>query len=271
MEEQFLSKNSRSGLSEYICNADMNDRMLHSNDSIVSTSSVIEPIVRDYNNSQRSIVFYRPVFIFTGLRRKYFKSRISFYSNSCVSFNFMELCIKLSGDVHPLPGPETTTTGNRVSVCIGNRRNKRSGQSGSLDNITRITTSRQWQSDTRTTRLGCTTGNPAQSVTTIPKRVFKNSRAFRGTTNLVNLRPPTGICINLHKHMSLCNLNARYLRNKTATIFDYICVRKVDLVAVTEHWLTAKDSAVRAEQCPESYRILDHPRLDHRVGGTEII
>ena len=38
----------------------MNDRMLHSSDSIVSTSSVIEPIVRDYNNSQRFIVFLSP-------------------------------------------------------------------------------------------------------------------------------------------------------------------------------------------------------------------
>ena len=71
--------------------------------------------------------------------------------------------------------------------------------------------------------------------------------------------------------MVLCNVNARSVRNKTAVIFDYICERKVDLVAVTEHWLTANDSAVRAELCPVGYSILDHLRIDRHGGGTGLI
>ena len=51
---------------------------------------------------------------FTDLRRKYFKQRISYYSNSCAGFNFMELCTSLSGDIHPLPGPDTSSS--RIAV-----------------------------------------------------------------------------------------------------------------------------------------------------------
>ena len=47
--------------------------------------------------------------------------------------------------------------------------------------------------------------------------------------------------------MLLCNLNTHSVRNKTAQILDFIVDRKVDLVAITEHWATANDSAVRAE------------------------
>ena len=57
--------------------------------------------------------------------------------------------------------------------------------------------------------------------------------------------------------MLLCKLNA------LSVIVDH----KVDLVAITEHWLTANDSAVRAELCPEGYCIVDHPRLDRRGRG----
>ena len=77
--------------------------------------------------------------------------------------------------------------------------------------------------------------------------------------------------IRLYQQMLLCNLNARSVRNKTAQILDFIVDRKVDLVAITEHWLTANDSDVRVELCPNGYCIVDHPRLDRRGGGTRLI
>ena len=77
--------------------------------------------------------------------------------------------------------------------------------------------------------------------------------------------------IRLYQQMLLCNLNARSVRNKTAQILDFIVDRKVDLVAITEHWLTANDSDVRVELCPNGYCIVDHPRLDRRGGGTGLI
>ena len=60
---------------------------------------------------------------FTDPRRKYFKQRISYYPNSCAGFNFMKLCISLSGDIHPLPGPDTTSS--RIAVIHGNRQTRR--------------------------------------------------------------------------------------------------------------------------------------------------
>ena len=68
-----------------------------------------------------------------------------------------------------------------------------------------------------------------------------------------------------------CNINAQSVRNKTAVIFDYICDHTPAIVTLTEHWLTDLDSSVRAELCPNGYKILDHTRSDRRGGGTGII
>ena len=54
-------------------------------------------------------------------------------------------------------------------------------------------------------------------------------------------------------------------------IFDYICDHTPAIVTLTEHWLTDRDSSVRAELCPNGYKILDHTRSDRRGGGTGII
>ena len=64
---------------------------------------------------------------FTDSRRKYFKQRISYCPNSCAGFNFMELRTSLSGDIHPLPGPDTS--GSRI-VIHGNRPTRRIPDSG---------------------------------------------------------------------------------------------------------------------------------------------
>lgn len=73
------------------------------------------------------------------------------------------------------------------------------------------------------------------------------------------------------KQLVLCNFNARSVRNKTAEIFDYICESEADLLTITEHWLTSRDAAIRAELCPNGYKMFDHRRLDRRGGGTGLI
>ena len=82
--------------------------------------------------SSRSIHCRIPVYSrqgrFTDLRRKYFKRRILYYPNSTAGFNFMELCISVSGDIHPLPGPDTSSS--RITVIHGNRRTRRIPDSG---------------------------------------------------------------------------------------------------------------------------------------------
>ena len=54
------------------------------------------------------------------MRKRWFKCHVPYYSNSDATFYFMELCITLSGDVHPLPGPERDAA--KIPVCIGNSR-----------------------------------------------------------------------------------------------------------------------------------------------------
>ena len=128
---------------------------------------------------------------------------------------------------------------------------------GPVDNNCLTTISRQGICSTRTTFSTHNTKNP--------------NAAPRNTNNLINWRPSCKTGFNLRKQMVLCNINARSVRNKTAVIFYYICERKVDLVALTEHWLTDSESAVRAELCPDGYSILDHLRHDRPGGGTGII
>ena len=52
---------------------------------------------------------------------------------------------------------------------------------------------------------------------------------------------------------------------------DYICDCKADLFAITDTWLSADDTAVRAELCPDGYRFIDHPRFGRRGGGTGLV
>ena len=73
------------------------------------------------------------------------------------------------------------------------------------------------------------------------------------------------------QQLLVCNINAQSVRNKSAVIFDYICDHTPAIVSLTEHWLTDLDSSVRAELCPNGYKILDHTRSDRRGGGTGII
>ena len=42
-------------------------------------------------------------------------------------------------------------------------------------------------------------------------------------------------------------------------------------MALTEHWLTQKDSAAKAERCPDGYSIFVHERSDRRGGGTGLL
>ena len=96
------------------------------------------------------------------------------------------------------------------------------------------------------------------------------------TRNMCNL-------INMHSYrstphvdanftpLSLCLLNARSVKNKTAELLDYLCDCEADLYAITETWLTDRDVSVRAELCPDGYNFMDHPWNGWQGGGTGLI
>ena len=76
-------------------------------------------------------------------KRKWFKRRVTFYTNSDATFNVMELCIEHSGEVHPMPGPSDNCTSEitaRISSRGYNNGNSRlNGTSLCNRNMTNIT------------------------------------------------------------------------------------------------------------------------------------
>ncbi|XP_068735435.1 uncharacterized protein [Montipora capricornis] len=117
--------------------------------------------------------------------------------------------------------------------------------------------------------------NPGPTETGEP---FPTSHS-RPSGSLVRSRNPSNLITvnripfsrNGNQGLSLCLLNSRSVRNKTAVIFDYVCDCKADLVAITEIWLGDHDAAVRAVLCPDGYKLLDQGRDGRRGGGTALI
>ena len=85
---------------------------------------------------------------------------------------------------------------------------------------------------------------------------------------------------NIHRNKSLlsscnsltmCLLNIRSLRNKTADFVDYVYETKVDLCAITETCLCPSDDAIRNESCPGGCVLADNSRTGRRGGGTALV
>ena len=78
-------------------------------------------IAMDNSNLPMSIVYFRMTVGFTcspiGVQRKWFKCQVLYYPNCSATFNFAEMWIIVSGDVHPLPGPSN----KKIATYIGNR------------------------------------------------------------------------------------------------------------------------------------------------------
>ena len=61
------------------------------------------------------------------------------------------------------------------------------------------------------------------------------------------------------------------LKNKLAVFNDYICDIKLELVAVTETWFNDKDTVVKTDSTPASYRLSDCHRTDSRGCGIALL
>ena len=71
--------------------------------------------------------------------------------------------------------------------------------------------------------------------------------------------------------MAFCLLNARSLKNKTASFVDYVQDCKADIFPITETWLTQNDAVVCREITPAGYRLLHCPRAGRAGGGTALL
>eukprot|EP00057_Strongylocentrotus_purpuratus_P010367 XP_011664841.1 PREDICTED: uncharacterized protein LOC105438565 [Strongylocentrotus purpuratus] len=66
----------------------------------------------------------------------------------------------------------------------------------------------------------------------------------------------------------VCHWNARSLRHKSLLLQDYVITNEVDVMFVTETWLTENDDAVIAEVTPPGYTFTNVPRTGGRGGGV---
>ena len=70
--------------------------------------------------------------------------------------------------------------------------------------------------------------------------------------------------------LNISLLNAQSVGNKTGTIRDYISDYDIDILCLTETWLSSNDTAVIAELVPETH-IMHHSPRDGRGGGVGVI
>ena len=63
-------------------------------------------------------------------------------------------------------------------------------------------------------------------------------------------------------------LNAQSARNKSCHLRDYVIDNDIDILCLSETWLSDTDGAVIAALTPESHVLQHIPRLDKRGGGV---
>lgn len=66
-------------------------------------------------------------------------------------------------------------------------------------------------------------------------------------------------------------VNSRSVRNKIDVIQDRITVAQLDILALTETWLTDEDNGILRSLCPAGYSAVSAPRHGRRGGGVALI
>ena len=98
----------------------------------------------------------------------------------------------------------------------------------------------------------------------------RTTRTTRNTGNLTTIH-----CVpnkTSDHQLTVCTLNARSLRNKSAAFVELVCDVKMDLVTICESWLKPHHSAVLSELTPPGYKTLAHcPRIGRGGGGTALL
>jgi exonuclease III len=71
--------------------------------------------------------------------------------------------------------------------------------------------------------------------------------------------------------LSISHYNCRSVINKAAQLNDYIIDKDIDIIALTETWLstdTASESDIITALVPQGYSFLHKPRQDKNGSGT---
>jgi len=97
--------------------------------------------------------------------------------------------------------------------------------------------------------------------------------ASRNTGNLITVNCSVGIPNRGRKvlPLTLCSVNACSVKSKSADFIDLVVNSAADLVAITETWLTERDSAARVEIIPPGYQLINQPRPSRAGGGIALL
>lgn len=72
--------------------------------------------------------------------------------------------------------------------------------------------------------------------------------------------------------LTLCSVNVRSAKSKSADILDFIYSSEADLFAFTETWLSENDTAAKLEFIPpRTHKFLHHNRKGRKGGGTGLL
>ena len=99
------------------------------------------------------------------------------------------------------------------------------------------------------------------------------SRPFnRPTTrNLVSIPIVNEQCRCAKRHLRLCCLNAGSIKNKSVDFACYTSTTGADIFAITESWLSERDTAHKAEITLPGYKLFEYTRVGRTGRGIALL
>ena len=159
-------------------------------------------------------------------------------------------------------------TYHKLKVCnllqpdVVTKRGKRAGvrRSRKNDNVKKVTSSSQLNNLIAGTRKQ---NNISVRITNNQKRSGKKGQGYNHR-NVITVNEQIGL--------NVCLLNPTSVCNKTTQLHDFILTHCLDLVFITETWLTGTsyDDVIKTELLPPGYHISDIPRVT-AGGGVAIV
>ena len=116
----------------------------------------------------------------------------------------------------------------------------------------------------------CRGGVRKQRTTEPTRQTIPNKQTGVDSSNLIHLITPVSAldsCIAA----TLGLLNVRSLRKKADFITDYACENDIDILCLTETWLTDNDASLISAIVPHGYKFQHLPRNDRRGGGVGVL
>jgi len=109
-------------------------------------------------------------------------------------------------------------------------------------------------------------------ITSRPDKHQHSTRAVSlNSRSIINIPTIKEQCPIVKKHLRICCLNARSIKNKTADFVCYAASTGADIFTCTETWLTERDMTKRAEITLPGFKLFDQPRLGRTGGGLALL